>query len=154
MNDFWEQFANFFQSQPQYQYPGSAPGFSQSAGATPATPQLAPLSQFTDPFAQLTAGAQAGQANISGFQNPVQTQTGQPFNNPQIGVQPSGFSQAVGIGVPLAQAWLGFNQLGVSRDALDAQKDAFNKNYQLSLSAYNRNVENAEIRAAGLSDGV
>lgn len=57
-------------------------------------------------------------------------------------------SQAAGIGNALAQSWLGFQQYGLAKDMFNFQREAFDKNYQMQLDAYNTAQENQQTTAA------
>ena len=63
----------------------------------------------------------------------------------QMGVIPAGIQ---GLSA-LAQGWLGFQQLGLAKDSLAFQKDAFNKNYENQRQLTNQQLlDRQRARAA------
>jgi hypothetical protein len=91
-----------------------------------------------------------GFTNMTGFQDPNQAGIGQGLQQPgggnndmmnrwlggkdQVGILPT----AVNTGLGLAQTWLGFQQMGMAKEQMAFQKDAFNKNFAMQTDAYNR----------------
>lgn len=66
-------------------------------------------------------------------------------NQNQMGVIPAGIQ---GLSA-LAQGWLGFQQLGLAKDSLAFQKDAFNKNYENQRQLTNQQLmDRQRARAA------
>lgn len=62
--------------------------------------------------------------------------------NPETGFQSSGLVAPLAQGLgSLFQGWTGMQQLGLARDQLAFQKDAFNTNLQNQTSAYNTALE-------------
>jgi len=88
------------------------------------------------------------------FGNPVAAGNAIPDNNTVGNFTPqlSGFgqlNQGIQAGGALLQGYLGFKQLGLARDSLNFQRDAFNKNYQNQVQTTNRQLEDRQrLRAA------
>lgn len=135
----WEQQgANSFMPQMNY---GGMPQIQAPQSAT--TSFLPQLPTLADPNQLSIAGGAANgilpSAVGDGSTPFLSTQTQQGWGMPAI----AGASA-------LLDGFLGIQNLGVAKDQLSFQKDAFNKNYSQSLSAYNQQLaDNQAARTKG-----
>lgn len=100
-----------------------------------------------------SGGLDTGGLNLANTTNPTGGGMGGNWSwfgdNQQAGVIPAAITGANA----LAQGWLGFQQLGLAKDNLAFQKDAFNKNYGNQRQLTNQQLVERQQYKANVNPG-